>query len=195
MRLFFALATLVANVMTLAIVIAAVVGRVQGRNLFEVLRGSTLWLAGLVAVASSLGSLYLSEVADLIPCKFCWWQRIAMYPIAVMLPIAAFRNDAKARLYAATFAIIGGGIAAWHRFIQAFPQFDTGACSATGPSCSSPLIKMFGFVTIPYMALSGFLLILALLWVDRINSPLDTPPLPDPDTEPATMSADQADAA
>ena len=54
---------------------------------------------------------------------------------------------------------------------------------------------MFGFVTIPYMALSGFLLILALLWVDRINSPLDAPPLPDPDTEPATKPADQTDAA
>lgn len=195
MRLFFSLAALVANAATVAIVVAALVGRSRRTNPFEALRGSTMWLAALVAIASTLGSLYLSEIAHLIPCKFCWWQRIAMYPLAILLPMAAFRNDLRARLYAGTFAVIGASIAAWHRFIQAFPQFDSGACSATGPSCSSPLIKMFGFVTIPYMALSGFLLILALLYVDRVNSPLDRPPSTDPDTEPASMPADQADAA
>ena len=190
MRLFFALATLLANAMTIAIIVAALVGRSQNRNLFEVLRGSTLWLAGLVAIASTLGSLYLSEIANLVPCKFCWWQRIAMYPLAILLPMAAYRKDARARLYAATFATVGAAIAAWHRFIQEFPQFDSGACSAIGPSCSSPLINMFGFVTIPYMALSGFVLILALLWVDRVNSPLDAPPFQEPDTEPAAMPGD-----
>lgn len=195
MRLFFSLAALVANAATIAIIVAAIVGRSSGRNPFEVLKGSTLWLAGIVAITSMLGSLYLSEVAHLTPCMFCWWQRIAMYPLAILLPIAAFRSDSRARLYAGTFAAIGAAIAAWHRFIQAYPQFDSGACSATGPSCSSPLIKMFGFVTIPYMALSGFLLILALLYVDRVNSPLERPPSTDPDTEPTSMPADQAEAA
>ena len=195
MRLFFSLAALVANAATIAIVVAAIVGRASGRNVFEVLRGSTLWLAGLVAIAATLGSLYLSEIAHLNPCKFCWWQRIAMYPLAIILPMAAFRQDAKARLYAATLAIIGAGIATWHRFIQAFPQFDSGACSATGPSCSSPLIKMFGFVTIPYMALSGFLLILALLYVDHLLSPIDGPASHDPKTEQASPPSDQAEVA
>ncbi|MGI9584632.1 MAG: hypothetical protein ACR2N7_03485, partial [Acidimicrobiia bacterium] len=83
--------------------------------------------------------------------------------------------DGMARLYAATIAVIGAGIAAYHRLMQAYPSLDTGSCSATGPSCSSPLIEKFGFVTIPYMALSAFLLILALLYTDRVNSARSIP--------------------
>ena len=184
MRTFFALAALAANVATVGIVIAAIVGAIRHENPFEVLRGSTLWLAGGVAVFATLGSLYLSESVGLIPCKLCWFQRIAMYPLAVILPMAAFRKDHRARLYAVVLATIGAGIAAYHRLLQAFPSLDTGSCSAVGPSCSSPLIKEFGFVTIPYMALSAFLLILALLYADRVNSPLTMPTL-DNTTEPA----------
>ena len=101
----------------------------------------------------------------------------------MILPIAAFRKDNGIRLYAAVLAGIGAAIAAYHRFIQAYPQFDTGACSASGPSCSAPLILEFGFVTIPYMALSGFLLILALLWANRVNNPPPVPTSEPTDTE------------
>ena len=170
MRTFFALAALAANVLTIAIVIVALVSRGRDSNPLAALKGSTLWLAGGVAIFATVGSLYLSESVGLIPCKLCWYQRIAMYPLAVILPIAAYRKDGMARLYAAVLATIGAGIAVYHRLLQAYPSLDNGSCSTVGPSCSAPLIKMFGFVTIPYMALSAFLLILALLWVDRINS-------------------------
>lgn len=179
MRTFFAFAALLANVSTIALVVAAIYGRVKGTNPFEVLRGTTLWLASGVAIFATLGSLYLSEIAHLIPCRYCWWQRIAMYPLAVILPIAAFRKDHGIRIYAAVLALIGAGIAFWHRLIQEFPDLDSGACSITGPSCTAPLIKMYGFVTIPYMALSGFLFILALLYADRVNNPRGVPTSPD----------------
>jgi disulfide bond formation protein DsbB len=181
MRTFFALAALLANVITAAIIIAAIVGRARRTNPFEVLSGATLWLAAGVAVAATLGSLYLSEIAHLIPCRLCWFQRIAMYPLAVILPLAAFRRDAKARLYVAVIAAIGALVAIYHRLMQSFPSLDTGSCSAVGPSCSSPLIKMYGFVTIPYMALSAFLLILAFMYVDRVNSAAAVPSLPTSD--------------
>jgi len=67
-------------------------------------------------------------------------------------------------------AVIGLGIAIWHRLMQAFPSLDSGACAAVGPPCSAPYIMEFGFVTIPYMAMSSFALILALLWANRVNS-------------------------
>lgn len=170
MRTFFALAAIASNVATIGLLVVGIAGRNKEQSPFEFLRGTTLWLAGAVAVAATLGSLYLSESVGLIPCKLCWYQRIAMYPLAVILPIAAFRKDGGVRLYATVIAAIGALIAGYHRFIQRFPQFDTGSCSATGPSCSSPLVMEFGFVSIPYMALSGFLLILALLWANRVNS-------------------------
>jgi disulfide bond formation protein DsbB len=170
MKLFFALGAIAANVMTVALIAIGVVGRNKHESPFEFLRGFTLWLASGVAIAAMFGSLYLSEIVRLIPCKLCWYQRIAMYPIAIMLPIAAWRRDNGIRLYAAVLALIGLGVAIWHRLMQAFPNLDSGACAAVGPPCSAPYIKEFGFVTIPYMALSAFILILVLLWADRVNS-------------------------
>lgn len=170
MKLFFAMGAIAANVMTIGLISIGLMGRGKRRNPFEFLRGITLWFAGGVAFAAMAGSLYLSEIAHLIPCKLCWYQRIAMYPIAIMLPIAAWRKDNGIRLYAAILAVIGIGVAIWHRLIQAFPGLDSGACAAVGPPCSAPYIKEFGFVTIPYMALSAFALILVLLWANRVNS-------------------------
>lgn len=180
MRTFFALATIVANIMTIGIVVLAVAYRRSETNPFASLRGSTLWLAGGVAAFATIGSLYLSESAGLIPCKLCWYQRIAMYPLAVILPMAAFRKDSMVRPYVTVIAVIGAGIALYQRTLQAFPSLDTGACTAVGPSCSTPLIREFGFVTIPYMALSAFLLIIAFMWVDRFNSSRDVPTLQRP---------------
>jgi disulfide bond formation protein DsbB len=177
---FFALAALAANVAAIALIVMGVVGRKNDRSPFELLRGTTLWLAGLVALAATLGSLYLSEVVHLIPCKFCWYQRIAMYPLALILLIAAYRKEGMIRFYAASLATIGVGLSAYHKLIQVYPSLDSGSCSATGPSCSAALILKFNFVSIPYMALSAFILILTLLWADRVNARRTTNHEPDP---------------
>lgn len=169
MRTFFALLALFANIATIIIVVAAIAGGTLRTRVFEPLQGLELWSAFAVATTATLGSLYLSEIAHLIPCVLCWYQRIAMYPLAVILLIAAIRRDHGIRIYAGTLATIGALLAAYHRLVQAFPQFDAGTCS-TGVPCTAAWFEVFGFITIPYMALSGFLLILALLWVDHVNS-------------------------
>jgi disulfide bond formation protein DsbB len=170
MKLFFAMGAIVANLLTVALIVIGIAGRNKDESPFEFLRGMTLWLAGGVAIAAMVGSLYLSEVVHLIPCKLCWYQRIAMYPLAILLPVAAWRKDNSFRLYGAVLAVLGLGVAIWHRLMQAFPSLDSGACAAVGPPCSAPYITEFGFVTIPYMAISSFLLILALLWANHVNS-------------------------
>ena len=170
MRMFFALLAIAANLATVALVIIGLIGNRKDESPFEFLRGTTLWLTGLVALGATLGSLYLSEIVHLIPCKLCWYQRIAMYPIALIALLAAWRKDASARLYIVTLAVIGSGIAIWHRALQQWPSLDSGACAAVGPPCSAPYIKQFGFATIPYMALSAFLLILALSWAGYMNA-------------------------
>jgi disulfide bond formation protein DsbB len=169
MATFFALAALVANVATVALIGIGVAGRGRDQSPFEVLRGLTMWLAGFVALAATLASLYLSEIAHLIPCRYCWFQRIAMYPLVIILLVGAYRKDSMARLSVVILATIGIVIAAYHRFIQAFPDLDAGSCASSGPACSAALIEKFGFVTIPYMSFSAFALILTLLWADRIN--------------------------
>lgn len=183
-RFFFALLALAANVATLGIIALGIAGRTGSGGaelrdrVFGALRGLELWLAFVVATIATLGSLYLSDIADLIPCTFCWYQRIAMYPLVPILGIAAWRKDHSVRIYAATLAGTGAVIAAYHRLMQAFPDLGGGSCS-TGVPCTAAYFTLFGFVTIPYMALSGFLLILALLWIDRSNSPVRRASLPD----------------
>jgi disulfide bond formation protein DsbB len=175
MRLFFALLALAANIATIGIVVVGVAGRtgpsghVLRERVFGAVHGLELWLSFGVATTATLASLYLSEIVHLIPCTYCWYQRIAMYPLVVILGIAALRKDHGVRIYGTALATIGAVIAFYHRSVQAFPELNGSTCSS-GVPCTAAYFTLFGFVTIPYMALSGFLLILALFYVDRSNS-------------------------
>ena len=122
---------------------------------------SSLSLAALVAVGAMLGSLAFSEIADFVPCDFCWYQRIAMYPLAVILIIAAVRGDSGIRPYALTVAGIGFALAAYHVQLQWFPE-QSSTCDVSNP-CSGRWVESFGFVTIPQMSALAFALIIGLL--------------------------------
>jgi len=123
-----------------------------------------LWLAWLVAATAMAGSLYFSEIGGLTPCLLCWYQRIAMYPLAVILLVAAIRGDGGIRPYASALAVIGGLISAYHILLQRLPGLPSGSCSVEVP-CTAIDLERFGFITIPVMALVGFVSILVLLWV------------------------------
>ncbi len=121
-----------------------------------------LWLAWLVAAVAMAGSLYMSEVAGFVPCALCWYQRIAMYPLALLLLIAAWRGDRGIRPYAASMALIGAAISGYHVLVQRLPGLPSGSCSVQAP-CNAIYIERFGFVTIPVMALIGFMTIATIL--------------------------------
>jgi disulfide bond formation protein DsbB len=128
------------------------------------LRPLVLWLTFALALVATLGSLYLSEVARFVPCTLCWYQRIAMYPLALLLGIAAVRGDLAVRRYAVPLAGIGSVIAAYHVALQRLPGLPSGTCSLDVP-CSAIYVERFGFVTIPVMALIGFVAIVVTLTV------------------------------
>ena len=113
------------------------------------------------------GSLYFSDVAHFTRCRLCWYQRIAMYPLAVILPIAAARGDGFVRRYVAPLAGIGAVIASYHILVERFPSLETRACDPLNP-CSLMWVKRLGYITIPTMALTGFAAILVLLSVRRL---------------------------
>lgn len=162
--LFWALLALAADVAVVALVIGLVAGP-RLRNL-EI---STWWArdhalvsAAVVAAVSTAGSLYYSEGAGLVPCELCWYQRIAMYPLVVVLGSAAFGRDGSARLSAGVLASIGLSVSIWHRLLQSWPTLEGDSCG--GPvRCGAAYVREFGFVTIPWMAASGFALVLVLL--------------------------------
>lgn len=128
------------------------------------------WLATLVALVATVGSLTYSEWFGFEPCLLCWYQRIAMYPLVPVLAVGALRRDPAVRLYGLPLSLIGTAIASWHYLLQTFPALDTGACSL-GVPCTAKYVNEFGFVSIPFMALSGFVLITVLLLSFRPGTP------------------------
>lgn len=140
-------------------------------DLRETVLGGELWAAWAVALVAMLGSLYFSEVANFVPCKLCWLQRIAMYPLVLILLVGALRGDVRAGVqYAFVFPIVGILIAAYHVYIEINPGAETASCRVGGASCATKWIDKFGFVTIPVLAMVAFgaiLTLLALAWSRR----------------------------
>jgi disulfide bond formation protein DsbB len=127
-------------------------------------------LALVVAGMATAGSLYYSEVAHFVPCELCWYQRICMYPLAAILLVGFVRRDPVVRWYAAPFVAVGAPLSLYHWLVERVPAFaDTSSCSSTGPRCTVPYFEELGFVTLAFMAMSAFLLIGALLVVDRAH--------------------------
>jgi len=124
-------------------------------------------LAAIVAVSATLGSLYFSEIANFVPCTLCWYQRIFMYSSAVVLVVAALRGDRDVRWYVLPLALIGAAISSYHSWIQAFPPASgTSFCTADAP-CTTRHVWEFGFVSIPFMALSAFLFVITMMVLAR----------------------------
>lgn len=121
-----------------------------------------LWIAWAVATVATVGSLIYSEVLHFVPCRLCWFQRIAMYPLSVILLVGAIRKEVVARYYALPLALIGLAISVYHYFVQLYPAIEGGACDPNNP-CSSRWVEVFGFISIPFMAGAGFILIAVLL--------------------------------
>ncbi len=126
-----------------------------------------LWAAAAIATVAMVGSLYLSEVAHFTPCKLCWYQRIAMYSSAILLLIAGVRKDVAVRRYVVPLVSIGALISSYHLLIERYPNLESSTCDPNNP-CSLIWIKKFGYLTIPGMALTGFLAILVVLHIHRL---------------------------
>jgi disulfide bond formation protein DsbB len=175
-QLFVGLLTITAAFGAIAVVVLRVLaaaGNDGAARLGSSISDSGVWLAWIVAMGATVGSLYFSEVANFNPCRFCWFQRIAMYPLSVILLVGALRKDPNVRWYAAPLAIIGVVISGWHSLIEWRPSLDNGECEFQGPSCTFVWFREFGF-SLANMALIGFLTILILLLV-RFPARLDAP--------------------
>ncbi len=175
--LLLALLTVASWAASATLVAAHLSGGVRER-VHAVLAGQILPLGFLVAAVSMAGSLYLSEVADFVPCNLCWYQRIAMYPQVVLLGLAWLRRDEGIRVYSLTLAVMGAAISTFHVLVERFPWIEGsgGVCDPANP-CTIRWVEELGFITIPTMALSAFVLI-ALLMTHlpsgaRADAPLD----------------------
>tara|TARA_X000000368_G_scaffold197694_1_gene156060 strand:- start:10 stop:528 length:519 start_codon:yes stop_codon:yes gene_type:complete len=130
-------------------------------DLRKELKDITLELATMVAVGATLGSLYFSEIRNFVPCDYCWYQRIAMYPLAIILLIATIRRDKNIIPYALTLSLSGMVLSVYHYQLQLFPE-QSSSCGLDA-SCTYRWVEVFGFVTIPLLALTSFAFISMIL--------------------------------
>ncbi|MBS4178385.1 disulfide oxidoreductase [Lederbergia citrea] len=124
-----------------------------------------LYFAWVVSVIATLGSLYFSEIKGYVPCELCWYQRIFMYPLAIILGIAAFENDTKLKKYVLPLSVFGGLISLYHYLVQKVPSFASIKPCVQGVPCNVQYINWLGFITIPFLALTAFTIISILMIV------------------------------
>ena len=132
------------------------------RNL---LWGYELWGAFVVAAIATGGSLFYSEVAGFIPCEFCWFQRMMMYPLSILTLLIAARGDNRAARYLLPLPVVGAGTSIYHMLLEHHVIKEPGACTLTGGGCTANWIALhsFGYLTIPTLALTAFLLLIGFL--------------------------------
>lgn len=141
------------GVLTIATAIYAV-ATASSPRLRGYLDGPGVGVVGLVvALGATIGSLTLSEGYGLVPCELCWYQRIFMYPLPILIGLGFWKRSVEIRPYVISLAAIGAAVSVYHLVVQWVPN--VGSCSLEAP-CSSRLFDFLGFVSIPAMALVAF---------------------------------------
>lgn len=139
----------------------------------ELVRTHGLTFAFIVSLVATGGSLFLSEVMGYMPCQLCWFQRIFMYPLVLLLGRAAIRDDRAMAGYALPLSVIGGLISAYHYAEQKVPGLAEFAPCKAGIPCNTDYLDWFGVITIPLMALAAFILITIFLVMARKEAASD----------------------
>ena len=150
-----------AQILVLVILAAAFLRKEKVLRFFG---DNAVLFALIVALIATSGSLFYSEIAGYEPCKLCWFQRIFMYPQVLLLGLALWKKEGKQIApYSVLLSSIGALIAGYHYLLQ-LDLVPSLPCSAVGysVSCSQRFVMQFGYITIPLMAFTAFLLIIVL---------------------------------
>ena len=133
--------------------------------------GYELWAAFVVASVATGGSLFFSEVAGYIPCELCWYQRICMYPLSILTLFLAVHRDHRVARYLLPIPLVGAGVSLYHLLIENAVVSEPSACQVGGAGCAVKWINEFGYMTIPTLALTGFVLLIGFLALATADEP------------------------
>jgi disulfide bond formation protein DsbB len=166
-NILWAVLTVVANILSVVLIVSILSPKFRTNRVAVFFERKALLIAFAVSFLATLGSLIYSDIIGYDPCKLCWFQRIFMYPQVILFGIAAYKNNLDMKIYGLVLSIIGGAIALFHYIGQlGFNPFGL-ECLAIGysASCAKNFVLQFGYVTIPMMALSAFVLIILTLCI------------------------------
>ena len=153
------------------------------RGPFDAIRnllwGYELWGAFIVAAIATGGSLFFSQIAHFPPCEYCWFQRILMYPLSILTLLLAGRGDNRAARYLIPLPVVGAGTSIYHLLIENHVVGESTACLKSAPGgCGVKWINEFGYITIPTLAHTGFLLLIGFLVLATAGEAEETATLP-----------------
>jgi disulfide bond formation protein DsbB len=169
------------GLLILLVLAAAAGARGPLRRLRAALWGYELWAAFVVAAIATGGSLFFSEIAHFVPCELCWFQRICMYPLSIVTLLAAVRGDYRVARYLLPLPVVGACVSVYHLLVENGVVEQAKACLASAPGgCATKWIDEFGWMTIPTLALTAFVLLIGLLALAAAGS----------DDGPATLASD-----
>lgn len=135
------------------------------------LKENILYIALIQAILATLGSIYFSEIAGFAPCVLCWYQRICMYPIVLVLTVGILEKNKNIYKYVLPFSLLGIVIAAFQNLLYYKIIPEAAAPCTFGVSCTTKYIEWLGFITIPFLSLAAFSVITAsMLIYKRLNS-------------------------
>ena len=131
-------------------------------KLKELIRSRYREFALFISISATSGSLYFSEILGWTPCKLCWLQRIFIYPLPVILLTSLFLDKSDVQDYVLPLSIIGLAIAIYHYPVQLTAMTSSG-CSAMATSCDMSYTQMYGYITIPMMAITTLTTVIYLM--------------------------------
>jgi len=143
--------------------------------------GYELWAAFVVAAVATGGSLFYSEVAGFIPCELCWFQRICMYPLSIILLLMAIWGDNRSARYLLALPVVGAGVSIYHMLVGYKVITEPAGCFISAPGgCGLNWLvgKDFGYLQIETLALTAFLLLIGFLVLASAGTGDDVATLP-----------------
>ncbi len=162
------------QVIAVSYVIVIILAGLGAGRPFELVRaaiwGYELWAAFLVSAIATGGSLFFSEIAGFVPCELCWYQRICMYPLSIITLLAALANDYRIARYLLPLPLVGACVSVYHLLVENSVVGQSSACLVSAPGgCATKWINQFGYITIPTLALTAFVLLIELLGLAAIG--------------------------
>lgn len=123
----------------------------------------------IITLVATLGSLYYSEIAGYEPCKLCWIQRILIYPQVILFGIALLKKDKGVILYSLVLSVLGALIAGYQYLLQIGVASPVGCSAGSSVSCAQRFFMQFGYITIPIMTFTAFLLIISFMTALKLS--------------------------
>lgn len=134
------------------------------------IKNHALYMAWLIALIGLLCSVFFGELLHHEPCRLCWYQRVCLFPLVLILGIAAYKEDARIIVYAMPLALLGIFFALYQVLGIFIPKMSTPALCGYKINCSEQLMEFWGFLSFPLISLIGFLLIFFFLRLARSSS-------------------------